>query len=103
MRRIVHDLGGYRELSRDPLVTIGAHTVNHDILKKTTDRVARSEMEMSRAVIESAIGVRPEHFAYPVGDPTSAAEREYRLAKELGFRPRRRPIPACCFPNTPIN
>ena len=27
------------ELSRDPLVTIGAHTVNHSMLKKTSDRV----------------------------------------------------------------
>jgi peptidoglycan/xylan/chitin deacetylase (PgdA/CDA1 family) len=74
------------ELSRDPLVTIGAHTVNHPILRKTSDRVARSEMEMSRAVIESAIGIRPEHFAYPVGDPTSAGPREFALAAELGFR-----------------
>ncbi|MET0276894.1 MAG: polysaccharide deacetylase family protein [Pseudorhodoplanes sp.] len=74
------------ELSRDPLVTIGAHTVNHPMLKKTTDRVARSEMEMSRAVIESAIGIRPEHFAYPVGDLTSAGPREFALAAELGFK-----------------
>lgn len=74
------------ELSRDPLVTIGAHTVNHPILKKTNDRVARSEMEMSRAVIQSAIGIRPDHFAYPVGDLTSAGPREFALAAELGFK-----------------
>ena len=74
------------ELSRDPLVTIGAHTVNHPMLKKTSDRVARSEMEMSRAVIQSAIGIRPDHFAYPVGDLTSASPREFALAAELGSR-----------------
>jgi peptidoglycan/xylan/chitin deacetylase (PgdA/CDA1 family) len=74
------------ELSRDPLVTIGAHTVNHPMLKKTSDRVARSEMEMSRAVIQSAIGIRPDHFAYPVGDLTSAGPREFALAAELGFK-----------------
>ena len=74
------------ELSRDPLVTIGAHTVNHPMLGKTTDRVARSEMEMSRVVIESAIGIRPEHFAYPVGDPASAGPREFAIAAELGFK-----------------
>ena len=74
------------QLSRDPLVTIGAHTVNHVILKKTSDRVARSELEMGRAVTEAAIGVRPEHLAYPVGDLTSAGEREYRFAKELGYK-----------------
>jgi peptidoglycan/xylan/chitin deacetylase (PgdA/CDA1 family) len=74
------------EISRDPLVTIGAHTVNHPILIKTSDRVARSEMEMSRAVIQSAIGIRPDHFAYPVGDLTSAGPREFALAAELGFK-----------------
>ena len=74
------------ELSRDSLVTIGAHTVNHPMLGKTTDRVARSEMEMSRVVIESAIGIRPEHFAYPVGDPASAGPREFAIAAELGFK-----------------
>ena len=74
------------ELARDPLVTIGAHTVNHVMLKKTSDRVARSEMDMSRAVIESAIGLRPAHFAYPVGDLTSAGPREFAIAAELGFK-----------------
>lgn len=74
------------ELARDPLVTIGAHTVNHPILKKTSDGAARSELEMGRAVIESAIGIRPEHFAYPFGDPTAVAEREFAIASELGFK-----------------
>ena len=55
-------------------------------------------MEMGRAVIESAIGVRPEHLAYPVGDPTSAAEREYRLAKELGFQTATTTNPGVLFP-----
>ncbi len=85
-------------LARDPLVTIGAHTVNHVILKKTSDRVARSEMEMGRAVIEAAIGIRPEHLAYPVGDPTSAGEREYRFAKELGFKTATTTNPGVLFP-----
>ena len=86
------------ELSFDPLVTIGAHTVNHPILKKTSDRVARSEMEMSRAVIETAIGIRPEHFAYPVGDPTAADSREFAIAGELGFKTAVTTRPGVLFP-----
>ena len=43
-------------------------------------------MEMSRAVIEAALGERPQHLAYPVGDPTSAGPREFRIAAELGFK-----------------
>ncbi len=75
------------ELAADPLCTIGAHTVNHKMLMKVPDDAAvRAEMEMSRAVIEAALGTRPEHLAYPVGDPTSAGPREFRIASELGFK-----------------
>jgi peptidoglycan/xylan/chitin deacetylase (PgdA/CDA1 family) len=76
-----------RQLATDPLCTIGAHTVNHMMLRKMIeDAAVRAEMEMSRAVIEAALGTRPEHQAYPVGDPTSAGPREFRIAAELGFK-----------------
>ena len=75
------------QLAKDPLCTIGAHTVNHMMLRKMeNDAAVRAEMEMSRAVLEAALGKRPEHLAYPVGDPTSAGPREFRIAAELGFK-----------------
>jgi peptidoglycan/xylan/chitin deacetylase (PgdA/CDA1 family) len=74
------------KLASDPLVTIGAHTVNHVMLAKVPENVARSEMQMSRSVIEASLGVRPDHLSYPVGDPTSAGPREFRIAAELGFK-----------------
>lgn len=73
-------------LAHDPLATIGAHTVNHVILAKVSDKVVRSEMEMGCSVIEAAVGVRPQHLAYPVGDSSSADEREFRIAGELKFK-----------------
>lgn len=75
------------QLASDPLVTIGAHTVNHYMLKKVPDvATVRREIEMSRSVIEASIGIRPEHLSYPVGDKTSAAQREFDIAAELGFK-----------------
>jgi peptidoglycan/xylan/chitin deacetylase (PgdA/CDA1 family) len=75
------------EMASDPLCTIGAHTVNHMMLKKLdTDQAVRAEMEMSRSVIEAALGRKPQHLSYPVGDPTSAGPREFRIAAELGFK-----------------
>jgi peptidoglycan/xylan/chitin deacetylase (PgdA/CDA1 family) len=73
-------------LANDPLVTIGAHTVNHVMLAKVPERLARSEMQMSRSVIEASLGIRPEHLSYPVGDKTSAGPREFRIASDLGFK-----------------
>jgi peptidoglycan/xylan/chitin deacetylase (PgdA/CDA1 family) len=74
------------ELAADPLVTIGAHTVNHPILAKASDEVVRSELKMGRAVVEAAIGVRPQHLAYPFGDRDAVGEREFQIAAELGFK-----------------
>ncbi len=80
---------GWDELARlaaDPLVTIGAHTVNHVMLARVSERAARSELTMSRSVIEAALGTRPQHFAYPVGDAAAAGPREFAVAAELGFK-----------------
>jgi peptidoglycan/xylan/chitin deacetylase (PgdA/CDA1 family) len=86
------------ELARDPLVTIGAHTVNHVRLRKVPDSVARSEMRMSAAVIEAALGRRPDHLSYPVGDPTSAGPREFAIAAEVGFKTAVTTRPGVLFP-----
>lgn len=105
LRRIVRDLSGRYQvdiatfcdelcmswdelsvLAADPLVTIGAHTVNHTMLRKMPEKAARTEMDMSRAVIEASLGVKPQHLAYPIGDKTSAGPREFRIAQELGFK-----------------
>jgi len=85
-------------LAADPLVTIGAHTVNHVMLAKVPERISRSEMEMSRAVIEASLGQRPAHLSYPVGDPTSAGPREFRIAQELGFKTAVTTRPGVLFP-----
>jgi peptidoglycan/xylan/chitin deacetylase (PgdA/CDA1 family) len=89
------DLG---RLAADPLVTIGAHTVNHVMLAKTPERQARAEMAMSRAVIEASLGVRPDHLSYPVGDATSAGPREFRIAAELGYKTAVTTRPGVLFP-----
>ena len=74
------------DLAKDPLVTIGAHTVNHVILAKSSDAGARSEMKMGRAVVQATLGTPPAHFAYPIGDESAAGAREFRLAAEIGYK-----------------
>ena len=74
------------ELASDPLVTIGAHTINHPALSRLPQDAARSEMELSRSVIEAALAIKPAHLSYPYGDRTAAGNREFAMAAEVGFK-----------------
>jgi peptidoglycan/xylan/chitin deacetylase (PgdA/CDA1 family) len=87
------------QLAADPLVTIGAHTVNHPMLAKLPEKTARSEMDLSRSVIEAALARRPEHLSFPIGDRTSAGPREFAIAAELGFKTAVTTRPGVLFPD----
>ena len=86
------------ELASDPLVTIGAHTVNHPMLAKLPKEAVRSEMDLSASVIEAALSVRPQHLSYPYGDRGSAGAREFEIAAELGFKTAVTTRPGVLFP-----
>jgi len=85
-------------LAADPLVMIGAHSVNHPILTKLDDKAVRAELGSSSSVIEAALGVRAAHLAYPVGDRSAAGPREFRIATELGFKTAVTTRPGVVFP-----
>jgi peptidoglycan/xylan/chitin deacetylase (PgdA/CDA1 family) len=86
------------KLAADPLVTIGAHTVSHPMLAKLKPETARSEMELSRSIIEAALSIVPQHFCYPFGDRSSAGPREFEIAAELGFKTGVTTRPGMLFP-----
>ena len=58
------------------------------MLAKLPPEAVRSEMDLSRSIIEAALGTRPKHLSYPIGDSTSAGPREFAIAAELGFQDR---------------
>ncbi|AZO77892.1 MULTISPECIES: polysaccharide deacetylase family protein [unclassified Bosea (in: a-proteobacteria)] len=74
-----------RSLAGAPGVTIGAHTLSHPMLAKHPEEVARREIIESKTWLEEVLERPIRHFAYPVGDPTSAGPREFALAQETGF------------------
>ena len=96
--RLCLDWQGARRLAGHPLCTIGAHTLTHPMLAKHDRDTARREMEESRRRIEVEIGLPVRHFAYPVGDATSAGPREFALAAELGFASAVTTRPGMIFP-----
>lgn len=85
-RELIMDWQQLRLFAGEPLCTIGAHTVHHYELAKLPLEQARNEMAQSADILMAQFGTRPEHFSYPLGGPLSAGQREFDLARELGFR-----------------
>ena len=74
-----------RELADDPLVTIGAHTLNHAALAKLPEDAAEREITQSRKRLEEELGREVDYFCYPYGDPGSAGPREFELVRKSGM------------------
>ena len=73
------------ELTNDPLCTIGAHTIHHYALARLEKTDAERQMRESAKILKSELDQAPRHFAYPYGYPAAAGQREFDLARELGF------------------
>jgi peptidoglycan/xylan/chitin deacetylase (PgdA/CDA1 family) len=74
-----------RTLNRDPLCTIGAHTMNHYAVAKLTAEDCKYELEQSKKNIERELGETVRFFAYPYGDEPAAGPRDFTIAQNVGF------------------
>jgi peptidoglycan/xylan/chitin deacetylase (PgdA/CDA1 family) len=78
--------GELRAMASSALVTIGAHTVSHEML---AGRPAIQQAEMiggSKQALERLLGLPVEHFAYPFGDGDAFDTTSVDTARESGFR-----------------
>ena len=87
-----------RALAADPLATIGAHTVNHVMLAKASDDVARTELKVGREALAAQLGRPVEHLAYPYGSRDIVGVREFRLAAATGYKTAVTTRPGVLFP-----
>ncbi|MBF9040334.1 polysaccharide deacetylase family protein [Rhodobacterales bacterium LSUCC0387] len=74
-----------QELARDPLVTVGAHTVHHPVMSQLSAEQASAEMRDSRARLENFTDASVTHFCYPFGSRNEVGARDFALAHESGF------------------
>lgn len=84
-RGLLMDWDEIRTIAAHPLATIGAHTINHFLLKRLPREVALREMADAATALEIETGSRPRHMAYPYGYPAAVGAREVELAAEAGF------------------
>lgn len=74
-------------LSKDNLVTIGCHTLNHLALNTLTKEEQLKEILDSKKEIEYKIKSKSVHFAYPFGTPNEINEKEVNVVKfSKGFK-----------------
>jgi poly-beta-1,6-N-acetyl-D-glucosamine N-deacetylase len=72
-----------REASRDPLVTVGSHTVSHTDLTKASAEALRRELADSRSILEQALSRPVDLLAYPWGQFSEAVAE---AARGYGYR-----------------
>jgi peptidoglycan/xylan/chitin deacetylase (PgdA/CDA1 family) len=75
-----------KEIDQSGLVSIGAHTINHPILKNETDLQCQYEIAESVNELASILKHAIRYFAYPNGIPLlDFAEREEKLVRDIGI------------------
>ena len=75
-----------KQLASDPLVTIGAHTVNHYVLSSLSAEEVQYEIAESRRILEAQLDKQIHHFAYPFGNRREVEAREFSIAAQCGFK-----------------
>ena len=84
-RFLTLDRTGIRQLAAAGM-TIGAHSLSHPILARTSDDLAWQEISESRSVLEKLLGRTVWAFGYPFGNAATVSGRDVKLAEQAGFR-----------------
>ena len=75
-----------RELSNNPLVTIGCHTLNHLNLSALSKDHMSNEIVESQRQLSEKIKKPIHHFAFPFGTRQEVSSRELEFMKETKFK-----------------
>lgn len=84
-RELIMNWDQVRTLAADWHVTIGAHTLTHQVLSNLSDADLRAEIVEGRKLLESRLQKRIQHFAYPFGGPDAVGKREFDAAIDADF------------------
>ena len=74
------------EMAKDPLCTIGSHTMSHCRLTIEDDASLQYELEESKRILEQHIGKPVEHLSYPYGWKNDVSDEAIAYAKQAGYK-----------------
>lgn len=75
-----------RELGKEPLCTIGGHTMSHPSFIPLTLEKIKTEIDGGLEKLSTVIEYDIRHFAYPYGSIKEDGEREYEYLKSFDFK-----------------
>lgn len=75
-----------KELSKNPLCTIGGHTMSHCRLTITDNKSLQYELGESKRLLELHIGRPVEHLSYPYGWKTDVSAEAIVFAHKAGYK-----------------
>lgn len=75
-----------RTLAADPLCTVGAHTMRHEMLRFQKASAVRGELSGSKAYLEAALSREILNFAYPYGSVYACSRANIEQVQACGFR-----------------
>ena len=84
--REIASIADLKVLCEDPLVTIGSQAGGGRPLTELSYDEAREGLAASLDMLESALGMRPQHIAYPPSLAFGVGPREFKLAAALGVQ-----------------
>ena len=85
-----------REIAKHPLISLGNHTSNHDVLTNYSAVEIREQIESAQEIIGSIVGKAPDYIAYPNGEISDAvleAARNAGMQFGLSVNPGRNRLP----------
>lgn len=74
------------ELSKDPLCTIGSHTMTHCRLTITDIASLQYELGESKSLLEQHVCKPVEHLSYPYGWKTDVSAEAIAFAQQIGYK-----------------
>ena len=75
-----------RELASSPYITIGGHTVTHNMLSSESLKMQQWEIDESKKRIEKLINRSLTVFAYPFGDRKDINEYSIKCVRNAGYK-----------------
>lgn len=75
-----------KEMAKDPLCTIGSHTMSHCRLVMKDNDSLMHELHDSKRILSEKLGVEIEHLSYPYGWITDVSNEAIEVAKRVGYK-----------------